>query len=308
MMNHPNKDRSAARVSTSRTLCEWIKAFCIAPIEALPLLIFEIWIAVAYLLRLTRNFPVSEWLTEEGFHLTSAEWQQMGYPPSFPLLPLWGAYLFLAGTLGAAVLLAFSYRWRRLALAALFGSALYVQGADYVTAFSANKQFIAVFFMLATGPGVWKDAASGRLMVSAATVRAMQATLLTIYFASGWAKCHPGDWLKYSDVLWTQVQGFHRTEAAAWALRNLPMWMWAAMQYSALFFEVFAPVLIGWRRLRPVGFVLGIGMHLMIALFMKNLIYFSVHMIGYYALFVPREQWMRLWNKAQSFGARVCKK
>jgi hypothetical protein len=46
---------------------------------------------------------------------------------------------------------------------------------------------------------------SGRFMVCAATVRAMQATLLTTYFASGWAKCHPGDWLKYSDVLWKQV-------------------------------------------------------------------------------------------------------
>lgn len=270
--------------------------FCLGPVEALTLRVFEIWMSVAFLLRLTRNFPVAEWLTEEGFHLTSPEWQQLGYPPSFPLLPLWGAYLFLTATLGAAVLLAVSIRWRRLALWGLFGSALYVQGADYVTSFSANKQFIAVFFLLATGPGVWRDTLSGRLMVCAATVRALQAILLTLYFASGWAKCHPGDWLNYSDVLWTQVQGFHRTEAAAWALRNLPMWAWTGMQYTALFFEVFAPILIGWWRLRPIGFVLGIGMHLMIALFMKNLIYFSFHMCGYYALFVTADQWRRAWG------------
>ena len=68
------------------------------------------------------------------------------------------------------------------------------------------------------------------------------------------------------------------------------------MQYSALFFEVFAPVLIGWKRLRPPGFLLGIGMHLMIALFMKKRIYFSIHMIGYYVLFISADLWRHLWQ------------
>lgn len=288
------KPTFSARLPTWRAACS---RFLWAEVDALPLRLFEIWMAAAYLLRLPRNFPVAEWLTEEGFHLTSAEWQQLGYPPAFPLLPLWGAWLFLAASLAAALLLAASLRWRRLALAALFGSALYVQGADYATAFSGNKEFIAVFFLLATGPGIRLGA--GSATVCAVTLRAMQATLLVIYLTAGWAKCHPGTWLTHPDTLYTLIQGFHRTDAAAWALRNLPMWMWTAMQYTTLFFEVFAPLLIGWRRLRPLGFLLGIGMHLMIALFMKNLIYFSIHMIGYYTLFITAEQWRgaALWGK-----------
>ncbi len=270
-----------------------LNKFFLGHVDALPLRIFEIWMAVSFLLRLSRNFPVAEWLTEEGFHFTSDEWQRLGYPPAFPLLPLWGAYLFLTATVGATVLLIASIRWRRVALLGLCASALYVQGADYVTAFSANKQFIVVFFLLLTGPGILQEHGSGNLRVCAATVRAMQGTLLTIYLASGWAKCYPGDWLKYHDVLWTQAQGYHRTEAAAWALRNLPIWAWAGMQHTSLFFEVFSPLLIGLRRLRPLGFVLGIGMHLMIALFMKNLVYFSVHMCGYYVLFVSADQWRK---------------
>ncbi|MEQ1748316.1 MAG: hypothetical protein ABL974_02760 [Prosthecobacter sp.] len=270
--------------------------FITAPVEALPLRIFEIAFAISYLLRMTRNFPVAEWLTEEGFHLTNAEWQALGYPASFPLLPLWGAYVYLALTVGAVVCLAFSLRWRRAAVALLFFSALYAQGVDYLSATSANKQYIAVFAMLMTGPGIWLNAATGRWMVSAAMVRVLQATLLTIYFAAGWAKCFAGDWLTHTDVLFTQLQGIHRNELAAWALRTLPMWAWTAQQYVALGFELAAPVLIGWRRLRPVGFVLGIGMHLMIALLMENLIYFSLTMWTYYVLFVPAGQWRRLWS------------
>ena len=249
-------------------LGRWVE-FWTGPVEALPLRIFEVAFAGTFLLRLTRNFPVAEWLTEEGFHLTSAEWATLGYPAAFPLLPLWGAWLYVAGMAAAWLVLALRPGWRRWALGALFVGAVYAQGVDYLSASSANKQSIMVFAILLTGPGLWRDITTGRWMVSAATVRALQATLLVLYFSAGWAKAFAGDWLKYSDVLFTQVQGVHRSEVAAWALRTL----------------------IGWRRLRPVGFFLGIGMHLIIALLMANLIFFSLQMWAYYALFVSAERW-----------------
>ncbi len=51
---------------------------------------------------------------------------------------------------------------------------------------------------------------------------------------------------------------------------------------------------MGWRRLRPLGFLLGVGMHFMIALLMENLIYFSVQMWTFYLLFIPSSFWQRL--------------
>lgn len=276
----------------------WVE-FWTGLVEALPLRIFEVAFAAAVLVRLTRNLPVAEWLTEEGFHLTSGEWQTLGYPAAFPLLPLWGAWLYVAGMGAAWLVLALRVEWRRWALGALFFGAVYAQGVDYLSASSANKQAIGVLAILLTGPGLWRDRTTGRWMVSAATVRALQATLLTLYFTAGWAKCWPGDWLRYSDVLFTQVQGVHRSELAAWALRTLPLWAWTVQQWLALGFEVLSPVLIGWRRLRPLGFVLGIGMHVIIALTMTNLIFFSLQMWTYYALFVSAEGWRRV-----GFGRR----
>ena len=43
-----------------------------------------------------------------------------------------------------------------------------------------------------------------------------------------------------------------------------------------------------------MGFVLGIGMHLIIALLMAKLIFFSLQMWTYYALIVSTEGWWRL--------------
>lgn len=51
------------------------------------------------------------------------------------------------------------------------------------------------------------------------------------------------------------------------------------------------PVLFCVRKLRPVAFVIGIGFHLMIALMMKDLIFFSAQTWAFYALFVTPEQW-----------------
>ncbi len=103
-----------------------------------------------------------------------------------------------------------------------------------------------------------------------------------------------GDWLTHGDVLYTQVQGIFRTEVAAWMLRTLPVWAWTAMQWAALLFELEAPVLFTVRKLRPIAFVLGMGMHLMIALTMNHLIQFACVMWSFYALFITSDEWRRI--------------
>lgn len=64
------------------------------------------------------------------------------------------------------------------------------------------------------------------------------------------------------------------------------------------------PVLFCVRKLRPVAFVIGIGFHLMIALMMKDLIFFSAQMWTFYALFVTPEQWRRLGGRITTMFRR----
>jgi hypothetical protein len=193
---------------------------------------------------------------------------------------------------------------RRPALWLLLVCAFYAQAVDYYGSFAYNKIFIAVYALLATGPGPYRDE-SGRLVVSAAMPRMIQATVVTIYFAAGVAKAFHGDWLKHSDVLWTQVQGFHRNELSALLLHTLPKWAWTGMQHSALAFELGAPLLFLVPRLRWIGIAYGIAFHFMIAALMYGLIYFSVQMWSFYAIWIGAEQWRWLGVKLDEAWDRL---
>ena len=40
---------------------------------------------------------------------------------------------------------------------------------------------------------------------------------------------------------------------------SVSLWFWTLNQYLALVFELGAPLLLGVRKLRPIGFAMGIG-------------------------------------------------
>lgn len=260
-------------------------------IDALPMRVFEVLFTATFLLRMGwLGLSWREWLTSDGFHLNAEELAVFGCPEPQQLLSPFGvAALAMVISLSSTGLM--FNRMRRLALLGLVASALYTQGADWMSAFTINKLYVAVFSILLITPGYMRDKNTGRLMISAVPVRLIQGTLICQYLAAGAAKAFNGDWLKYNDVLFTQAQGVFRTDFAAWCLRNLPGWSWMMMQWTSLMFELEAPVLFCVRRLRPIAFVIGIGFHLMIALMMKNLIFFSAQMWTFYALFVTAEQW-----------------
>ena len=90
------------------------------------------------------------------------------------------------------------------------------------------------------------------------------------------------------------MQGFHRTDEAAFLLRTLPVWAWAVMQYSTLVFEIGAPLWFSIRRIRWAVIGYGVGFHLMIALLMKRVCFFSFIMISFYPLFISADEWRRL--------------
>jgi hypothetical protein len=271
-------------------IAEKLNAFWLASMDAVPLRVFECCFTFAFLVRMGRNLlNWEEWLTTAGFRPSPTEYLALGYPHPLPPLEPWMVPVFAMGIFGAG-LGVFCNRQRRLCLWVLLLCAFYAQGVDYLGSFAYNKIFIGTFAVLATGPGIWKGD-DGRLKVSGALPRMIQATLLVLYFAAGIAKAFNGDWLKYHDVLWTQAQGFHRTELAAWLLRNLPKSAWAAMQHSALAFELAAPLFFVLNRTRWLAIAYGIIFHLMIALLMKGLIFFTLQMWAFYAVFIKAEEW-----------------
>ena len=84
------------------------------------------------------------------------------------------------------------------------------------------------------------------------------------------------------------------TDLAAWMVRELPMWAWAAMQHLALGFELAAPLLFMVRRLRPLGYLMCTGMLLIISATMYLLIFFALQLVCFYALFVDEDRLHRL--------------
>src|SRR5262249_59537132 len=82
-------------------------------------------------------------------------------------------------------------------------------------------------------------------------LRILQATIVIQYFTAGWCKAAHGDWLQNPNVLWTQAQGYYRTDFAALMLSLLPLWGWTFLQHATLAFELLVPPLFLVRRLRP---------------------------------------------------------
>lgn len=240
-----------------------------------------------------------EWLTPFGYHIAK-EHQHPIYPAPWPLipeaaLPLFGALLFgsaLAVVLGIG---------RRVALWLLVGIAVYIELADLFSAYTINNLYNVTFFVLAIQPRprqVWIEGeAAPSLRQSAWPIRVIQATLIIQYGTAGICKIFHGDWLKSPYVLYTHSVGTYRTAAAAWLIHALPHRAWPVIGYSALGFELFAPVLFLVRRLRPLAFVWGWGFQLTIALMMKDLIFFSLQMMSFYLLFLP-EAWVVRWEEA----------
>lgn len=281
-----------------------------AEIDAAPLAAFRqgfAWTLLIYFLAWARNAP--EWLTDQGYHPPAA--LDPTNAPHLPLLP--AAALYLVGPVFFACLIAyiFGYR-RRVVIWPVLAGAVYALQVDPIAAFTINRLFVIGLFVLAISPEARRVAApdspdsparlengEARELQRAWPTRMLQLLVLTMYFGSGLCKSLHGDWWGGEDILWTQVQGFYMNDFAAWLVRTLPRWTWDLQQQLALWFELLAPLLFGSRRLRPLAFVLGLGLHLVVALTMDQLIYFSLQMACFYLLFIPPD-----WARRLSPGAR----
>jgi hypothetical protein len=273
----------------ARARTQWDR-FWYASIDARPFELFRV--AVGYVLLayvLTWAGHAREWLTPAGFHTTRAA--DPGFGARVPLVPealLWPVLgTYVAAIVGTIVLA--PGRARRAAVVIAWLGLVYVTQLDPISAFTINRVFVVWFLLFALAPDPEPSDDGPRIL--AWPVRVVQIGLCAMYFLAGWGKATGPDWLYRSDVLWTQVQGVYANELAAWLLAVLPMWAWTVMQWLAFGFELAAPVLLGVKRLRPVGIVLGLGMHVIIAATMEMLWLFSAQLACAYVLFVD-PQWL----------------
>ena len=291
----------SATSPVSRLRDGW-QRFWYAPIDAAPLALFGqafAWTMLIYFVAWARD--ADEWLTAVGYHPPLALDALNG--PRLPLLP--EAALPVAGVLVFVSLLAYIFGvGRRVAVWVLLAAAIYTVFVDRIASFTINRLFVIGLFVLAIAPeptpaktkGAGAEAGARPQQVAWPT-RMLQLTVIGQYFASGLCKSLHGDWWGGEDVLFVQVQGIYMTDAAAWLVRTLPYGAWRVQQELALWFELLAPILLGVRRLRPLGFVLGLGLHFMVALTMDQLIYFSLQMACFYLLFIPPEWIHRVADK-----------
>jgi len=234
---------------------------------------------------LARWMHVEEWLTVAGYHPSRAA-DRINTPqlPLLPpaLLPAFGVLLF-----GSIIMAIFGWLRRAATLVALL-LVVYVTLADPISAFTLNRLFIFSLLVLVLTPTPDQDG-----KIPAWPMRVLQLTLIVHYTGSGVCKSLRGDWLTSTDVLWAQLQNIYMTDAAAAFVRITPMWAMTLLQHVALGFELLAPLLFAPRRLRPIGLVIGLGMHVMIAVTMNQLFYFSAQMLCFYLLFLDPETLQR---------------
>lgn len=260
-------------------LSRWT-SFWHAEVPAIRLAAFRqvfLWTLLIYFAAWARFAP--EWLTSAGYHPSAAV--DPSNAPGLPLLPAWALPWVGLAFFGAllADLFGLARRWT---IWILVVGAIYALLVDPVAAFTINRLFVIGLLILALAPA---PTPAGRQR--AWPLRMLQITLVAQYFASGLCKTIKGDWWAGTDVLWTQVQGIYMNDFAAWLVRTLPYESWWLLERTALWFELLAPLLFVIRRARPLAFVLGIGLHVVVAATMDQLIYFTLQMISFYVLFTP---------------------
>lgn len=269
--------------------------FWYAPIDPAPLALFRqafAWSLLIYALAWSPD--AAEWLTAAGYHPPLSLDPQNG--PQLPLLPEPALPLLGAAFYGCLLAYIFGFA-RRVVVWVLIAVVGYTLFVDPISSFTINRLFLIGLIVLAIAPEPDGSASAKQL---AWPTRMLQLTVVAQYFAAGLCKVIHGDWWGGDDVLFVQVQGIYMTDAAAWLVRTLPHWAWRVQQELALWFELLAPLLFAIRRLRPLAFVLGLGMHLVVAVTMDQLIYFSLQMATFYLLFIPPE-----WANKLSLGRNV---
>jgi Vitamin K-dependent gamma-carboxylase len=232
-----------------------------------------------------------QWISEGGFclpDLGTADAHESVYLPALSGAAAWwvSAALVLSGLL---VIAGYKTRLSAGAFAALL---VYVALADRLAAFTVSRISPMIALAICLSPAgtrfsvdAWlarrraKSAAPEPPIeeMSGGVIRFLRAFLIVFYTASGICKAR-GDWLNHSGVLWTHLHDSYQTAFTLLLANTLPGFMWTVFQGMTLAFECLALLWLGWKRVRLVGLVFALGMHLLIGLMFGPVIWFSLLM------------------------------
>jgi hypothetical protein len=271
-------------MSVLRSLGRWI----VVPQPALRLELIRVGFPLASLAFLAgRLAHADELLGESGFHVPDLghdDWRQPLYLP--PLPDTVAAVVAVAIAVSGLALVA-GYRTRLAALLFALGTA-WIALADRLSAFTVTKisptLALALFFSPAGaryGIDAWrrdKAEAFSPALVASGGLRFFQTLLPVFYCASGVCKAR-GDWLVHPYVLWTHLHDSYQTAVSSAIARAMPARGWSLLQLVVLALEVFAPLWLGWKRVRPYALVLFVGMHVSIGLMFGPVKWFALLMI-----------------------------
>jgi hypothetical protein len=113
----------------------------------------------------------------------------------------------------------------------------------------------------------------------------MRLQVFIIYYQTVWLKAGDGFWRRGDLMSYFLMSMYSRFPARQWAdWQSLS----AVLTYGTMLAELAVPWLLLFRRVRPLGFVLGFGMHITIALLSK-LSLFSFSMMSTYLVFLDRD-------------------
>lgn len=247
----------------------------------------------------SRMIHADHWLGMSGFEIPDlgGDYRQ---PLFLPRLPNALAYL-LVGVMGASGV-ALSLGIKSRISAAIFSFTLFfVLYSDRLSAFTVSKLAPVLIFALAMAPageryglGAMSRAKRGEALpdrVSYGNVFFFQAFLVFMYSASGVCKAR-GDWLDTPNLLHTHLHGSYQTTLSWLAANHLPAFSWNVFQGTTLFFELFAPLLFLFAKLRPYALLYGLGMHALIGLMFGPVIWFALLMSLLLIACFAKERWL----------------
>ena len=213
-----------------------------------------------------------DWLGSDGFHLaTPASPLFRPLPHPFPELLWWSVF---AGSL--MLYLKRSAPWGCLIVGAGF---FYATMCDWASFGALNMHFLFSFAVIFWSLGLHVSKSGS---MSAWPAFLIRIYLVVVYFGSGWRKAVYGNWINDPHALLHCLSGYYVTDVVRWLYPIVPHFTWTLVQYMSIGFELGSPLLLLVPAFRKWGALWGCLLHLGIALFMKDLVFFSLQMLTFY--------------------------
>jgi hypothetical protein len=158
---------------------------------------------------------------------------------------------------------------------------------SYWVELARERSVVSRFKFISKMSSSLKSTSGSPLSLTGVGVRLAQIQLCIIYFYSGFEKLKGQPWWE-GTAIW-QVIGNDQLAMFNFAfLKSVPLLLTVAT-YITVLFEVYFPALVWFRRTRRWLLLLGIGLHIGIAVSI-GLYFFSIAMLSVYILFLDSEK------------------